>query len=131
MLRPGDLIRYSYLWAREAASGEETGRTFRPACIVVRTPSNPSSVFVFPLTLQKPSSGRAYLAVTEIECRRGGVDYPSYLILDEYNRFLETEAFDLETPEPIGAFSASFLRKVALSVKELAGARRLRAVKRR
>lgn len=74
---------------------------------------------------------RASLAVTEIECRRGGIDYPSFLILDEYNRFLETEAFDLETPEPIGAFNATFMRRIALSVKELAQTRWLRAVTRR
>jgi len=130
MLKPGDLIRYGYLWAREAARGEETGRKFRPACIVVRTPSQPSSLFVFPLTSQRPGEERAYLAVTEIECRRGGLDYPSFLILDEYNRFLESDAFDLEAPEPIGAFSPSFMRKIALTLKDVARTRRLRAVTR-
>lgn len=98
---------------------------------MVRTPPPASSLFVFPLTSQQPSAERAYLAVTEIECRRGGIDYPSFLILDEYNRFLETEAFDLEVAKPLGAFSGSYMRKIALSVKSVAGNRRLRAVPRR
>ncbi|MCJ2014088.1 hypothetical protein [Methylobacterium sp. J-076] len=131
MLKPGDLIRYHYLWAREAAQGEESGRKARPACIVVRTPADPACLFVFPLTSQHPGPDRAFLSVPEIECRRGGLGGPSFLILDEYNRFLVTEAFDLEAPEPIGAFSGSFLRKVAASVKDLAQSRRLRAVTRR
>jgi hypothetical protein len=36
MLKAGDVIRYGYLWAREAAKGGESGRKARPACIVVR-----------------------------------------------------------------------------------------------
>ena len=131
MLKPGDLVRYGYLWAREAARGEETGRKFRPACVVVRTPAPASSLFVFPLTSQQPDADRAYLTVTEIECRRGGLDYPSFLVLDEYNRFLESEAFDLEATKPIGAFSTSFLRKIARAVRDLARERRLQAVQRR
>lgn len=69
--------------------------------------------------------------MSEIECRRGGLDVPSFLILDEYNRFLETEAFDLEEPRPIGAFSAALLRKIAMRVKALGEGRRLRGVVRR
>jgi hypothetical protein len=71
------------------------------------------------------------MAVTEIECRRGGLDDPSFLILDEYNRFLETEAFDLEAPQPIGTFGAPFMRKIAKSIKTLAERRRSTAVTRR
>lgn len=131
MLKPGDLIRYNYLWAREAARGEESGRKARPSCVVVRTPAKPSVLFVFPLTSQQPGSERAFLAVPEIECRRGGLGYPSFLILDEYNRFFEDEAFDLEVPKPIGAFSGPFLRTIAATVRERAQSRRLNAVTRR
>jgi len=131
MLKAGDLIRYYYLWAREAAQGEEGGRKARPACIVVRSRADPPSLFVFPLTSQRPGPDRPCLPVSEIECRRGGIDHPSYLILDEYNRFLESEAFDVISLKPIGAFSPTFMRKIAEAVKALAETRRLRAVSRR
>jgi hypothetical protein len=130
MLKPGDLIRYHYLWAREAANGEESGRKARPACVVVRAAANPAILFVFPLTSQRPGPERAFLAVSEIECRRGGLDHPSYLVLDEYNRFPESEAFDLASPAPIGAFSGTFLRRIARAVREIAATRRLQAVSR-
>lgn len=91
MLKAGDVIRYGYLrareaaklWAREAAKGGESGRKARPACIVVCSASQPSALFAFPLTSQEPGSDRTCMAVTEIECRRGGLDDPSFLILDE------------------------------------------------
>ena len=131
MLKPGDLIRFNCLWAREAARGEESGRKARPSCVVVRTPAKPSVLFVFPLTSQQPGPERASLAVPEIECRRGGLDYPSFLILDEYNRLPEDEAFDLEVPRAIGAFSGPFLRSIAAAVRDQAESRRLHAVTRR
>jgi hypothetical protein len=128
MLRQGDLIRYAYLWARQGEAGEESGRKSRPACVVVRTPGEAAALFVFPLTSQRPDASRAHLVVPEIECRRGGLDHPSFLILDEYNRFLETEAFGLEQPTPIGSFSPAFLRRIASQVKELASRRRVQSV---
>lgn len=132
MLDQGDVIRYAYLWARQAARGEEAGRKVRPACVVVRTPAVPAALFVFPLTTQQPDAAdRAFLAVPEIERRRAGLDRESWLILDEYNYFLETEAFDLETPAPLGAFSPAFLKRIAGLVQDLAKQRRLRAVARR
>jgi hypothetical protein len=131
MLKPGDIIRYGYLWARQADAGEETGRKARPACVVVRTPSNPAALFVFPLTSQNPGTGQPHLPVPEIECRRAGLDFPTYLVIDEYNRFLENEAFDLEAPAPIGAFSTPFLERIASAIKALSTARRVRGVVRR
>ena len=128
MLKPGDLVRYGYLWARQADAGEESGRKARPVCVVVRTPTTPAALFLFPLTSQRPDAARACIAVSEIECRRGGLDYPSYLILDEYNRVRADAAYDLETPGPIGAFSPACLRKIAARIKEVARQRRLRGV---
>lgn len=36
-------------------------------------------------TARKAGSERPHIASTEIDCRRGGLDYPSCLIIDEYN----------------------------------------------
>jgi hypothetical protein len=131
MLKPGDLLRYYYLWARQADAGEESGRKARPVCIVVRTPVEPAALFLFPLTSQKPDRSRAHIAVSEIECRRGGLDFPCWLILDEYNRVQFDEAYDLVTTTPIGTFSPAFVRKIAALIKEAAAKRRLRGVVRK
>ncbi|UCI25162.1 MULTISPECIES: hypothetical protein [unclassified Mesorhizobium] len=131
MFKPGDLLRYYYLWARQADAGEESGRKARPVCIVVRTPTTPAALFLFPLTSQQPHATRTYIAISEIECRRGGLDFPSWLILDEYNRARVDEAYDLVTTKPIGSFSPAFVRKIAGLIKEAAEERRLRGVVRK
>ena len=130
-LKPGDVVRYYYLWARQAEAGEESGRKARPVCVVVRTPAEPAALFLFPLTSQKPEPSRTHLAVGEIECRRGGLDHPSWLILDEYNRVPVDEAYDLVATAPIGAFSPAFVRKIAASIKQAAAQRRLRGIARK
>ena len=131
MFKPGDLLRYYYLWARQADAGEESGRKARPVCIVVRTPTTPAALFLFPLTSQQPDATRTYIAVSEIECRRGGLDFPSWLILDEYNRVQTDEAYDLASTRPIGSFSPAFVRKIAGLIKEAANQRRLRGIVRK
>ncbi len=131
MFKPGDLLRYFYLWARQADAGEESDRKARAVCIVVRTPTTPAALFLFPLTSQQPEATRIYIAVSEIECRRGGLDFPSWLILDEYNRVRTDEAYDLATVKPIGSFSPAFVRKIAGVIKEAANQRRLRGIVRK
>ncbi|WP_434721857.1 hypothetical protein [Mesorhizobium sp. RIZ17] len=131
MFKPGDLLRYYYLWARQADAGEESGRKARPVCVVVRTPTTPAALFLFPLTSQQLSPTRTSIAISEIECRRGGLDFPSWLILDEYNRVRTDEAYDLVTTKPIGSFSPAFVRKIAGLIKEAADQRRLRGVARK
>ena len=102
-----------------------------PVCVVVRTPKTPAALFLFPLTSQQPSPSRTSIAISETECRRGGLDFPSWLILDEYNRVRTDEACDLATTRPIGSFSPAFVRKIAGLIKEAADQRRLRGVVRR
>jgi hypothetical protein len=131
MFKPGNLLRYYYLWARQAEAGEESGRKARPVCVVVRTPTTPAALFLFPLTSQQPDPTRTYIAISEIECRRGGLDFPSWLILDEYNRARTDEVYDLATTKPIGSFSPAFIRKIAGLIKEAANQRRLRGIVRR
>ncbi len=130
MFERGDIVRFFYLWKRQADAGEETGRKARPACIVVRTPDNPSAVFLFPITSQQPDVHRVHLAFSEMECRRAGLDYPCWIILDEYNRVELDKAFDFESTQPIGSVSPVFLTRIAATVKEAARMRRLSGVAR-
>lgn len=47
MFERGQVVRFHYLWARQANAGEESGRKARPVCFVVRTPGNPGAVYSF------------------------------------------------------------------------------------
>lgn len=130
MFERGQIVRFFYLWKRQAEAGEETGRKARPACIVVRTPDNPGAVFLFPITSQQPDKDRLHLAFGEMECRRAGLAFPCWIILDEYNRVDLDKAFDFESTQPMGSVSAAFLARIAATVKEAARMRRLSGVAR-
>ncbi|MCD2173823.1 hypothetical protein [Rhizobium sp. C4] len=130
MLERGQIVRFFYLWKRQADAGEEAGRKARPACIVVRTPEKPGAVFLFPITSQQPAPERLSLPFAEIECRRAGLAYPCWIILDEYNRVELDKAFDFESTKPIGSVSPAFLARIAATVKEAARLRRLSGVAR-
>lgn len=130
MFERGQIVRFFYLWKRQAYAGEETGRKARPACIVVKTLDNPGAVFLFPITSQEPDADRLHLAFGEMECRRAGLAYPCWIILDEYNRVELDKAFDFESTQPIGSVSPAFLTRIAAIVKEAARIRRLSGVAR-
>lgn len=130
MLEPGQIVRFFYLWSREAAAGEESGRKARPTCVVVRTATAPGVVFLFPITSRLPGTDGVSLAISQMECRRAGLDFPCWIILDEYNRVELDKAFDFETTTPIGTFSPAFLKTVASTVKQAAAARKLAGVAR-
>ena len=130
MLERGQIVRFFYLWKRQSDAGEETGRKARPACIVVKTPDNPGAIFLFPITSQEPDADRLFLPFGEMECRRAGLVYPCWIILDEYNRVELDKAFDFESVKPIGSVSPAFLVRIAATVKEAARQRRLSGVAR-
>jgi hypothetical protein len=59
-LRTGAVIRFPYLWAREAEQGETEGRKFRPAAVGVRVPrpKGKDVLLLFPITSQEPAKDR-------------------------------------------------------------------------
>lgn len=77
-----------------------------------------------------PGTDRLSLAISQMESRRAGLDFPCWIILDEYNRVELDKAFDFETTTPIGSFSAAFLEAIASTVKQAAAARKLVGVAR-
>jgi mRNA-degrading endonuclease toxin of MazEF toxin-antitoxin module len=127
----GDIVRFNYLWARESEAGEECGRKARPVCVIVRTFADPAALFLLPLTSRRPSQTRTALTVPEIECKRGGLRAPCWIICDEYNRVTMDLAHDFESLDAVGTFSASFLKQIATSLKREAIARRAKMVIRR
>jgi hypothetical protein len=128
MLEPGHIVRFFYLWSRQAAAGEESGRKARPACVVVRSTAVPGAVFLCPITSQLPAPDRLSLAITQMECRRAGLDFPCWIILDEYNRVELDKAFDFDSTRPLGSFSPAFLKTIAVTVKQAVANRKLTAV---
>jgi len=105
------VIRYPYLWVREAGQGETEGRKYRPVAVGVRlTRTEGDMLLLFPITTKEPVSGRFSAEIPATEKRRAGldVDMRLWIILDEYNADIVGQSFYLEPDPPIGRFSKAF-----------------------
>jgi hypothetical protein len=111
-LRTGCVIRFPYLWVRQAERGETEGRKRRPVAVGVRIPRPASSdvLVLFPITTQPPSPDRFAAEITEMEKRRAGLDATLrlWIILDEYDQDTVDGSFYLEPEPPLGRFSKAF-----------------------
>lgn len=111
-LRTGAVIRFPYLWGRQAAQGETEGRKFRPVAVGVRIPKPKGEdvVVLFPITSQEPARGRFAAEIPDTEKRRAGLDgtIPLWIVLDEYNQDVIGRSFYLEPEAPLGYFSKAF-----------------------
>jgi hypothetical protein len=111
-LRTGCVIRFPYLWVREAERGETEGRKPRPVAVGVRIarPKGEDLLVLFPITSQPPSSDRFAIEIPEMERRRAGLDASLrlWIILDEYNQDVIGQSFYLEPEPPLGHFSKAF-----------------------
>jgi hypothetical protein len=111
-LRSGCVIRFPYLWVREAGRGETEGRKPRPVAVGVRIarPKSNDLLVLFPITSQPPSPDRFAVEIPEMEKRRAGLDagLRLWLILDEYNQDTIGQSFYLEPEPPLGRFSKAF-----------------------
>jgi len=111
-LRTGAVIRFPYLWAREAAHGETEGRKFRPVAVGVRIPKprGEDVLVLFPITSHEPAHGRFAAEIPDTEKRRAGLDGTMrlWILMDEYNRDVIGRSFYLEPEPPLGYFSKAF-----------------------
>jgi hypothetical protein len=112
-LRTGAVIRFPYLWAREAGRGETEGRKPRPVTVGVRIPKpkGEDMLVLFPITSHEPEKGRFAAEIPDTEKRRAGLDgaIRLWIILDEYNQDVIGRSFYLEPEPPLGYFSKAFL----------------------
>lgn len=96
--KPDLVIRYGFLWSREAARGAEEGPKDRPCTIVVATRRDKHDdirVIVAPITHEPPTDPTASIEIPPAICRRLGLDGDRHwLRLDELNRF-SWPGFDL------------------------------------
>lgn len=110
-IQTASVIRYPYLWVREAGQGETEGRKYRPVAVGVRIARiEGDMLLLFPVTTKEPEPGRFAAEVPAIEKRRAGldVDLRLWIIFDEYNADVVGQSFYLEPDPPIGRFSKAF-----------------------
>jgi hypothetical protein len=110
--RTGCVIRFPYLWVREAERGETEGRKPRPVAVGARIarPKGEDVLVLFPITSQPPFADRFAVEIPEMEKRRAGLDATLrlWIILDEYNQDTIGQSFYLEPEPPLGRFSKAF-----------------------
>jgi len=89
--RPGLVIRYAYLWEREAKAGQEEGVKDRPCAIVLvllREGRHPV-VRVLPITHTPPPDPAGAVEIPLATKQRLGLDSArSWVVLDEANDFI-------------------------------------------
>jgi hypothetical protein len=119
----GEVIPYSYLWAREREAGEESGRKVRPCVVVVAVqPVGKDAVLVVvaPITSQHPKTGDAAIEMPGALRAALKLDAsPSWVICNEVNQFV-WPGFDLgRTPEgaqSYGRIPGSFLQQIRAEI---------------
>ncbi len=88
--RPGLVIRYSYLWAREHHQGREEGIKDRPCAVLLATRNDDGDlrVIVLPITHTPPHNPENAIQIPASTGRRLGLDDDrSWIALTEGNAF--------------------------------------------
>lgn len=88
--KPGDVIRYSYLWRTEFLRGQEEGTKDRPCAIIAAVQKNNDAtiVTVLPITHSAPAQSQFAMEIPPITKRRLGLDSDrSWIVFDEANQF--------------------------------------------
>ena len=88
---PGLVIRYAYLWRREALTGSEEGAKDRPCAIVaaIKRENDETTVYVLPITHSPPGRDEDALELPQPTKIRLGLDSDrSWIVLSEANAFI-------------------------------------------
>ena len=89
--RPGLVISYAYLWAREHVGGAEEGLKDRPCAIIAarRVIAGREIITVVPVTHTPPADPADAVAIPPaLKAHLGLDDQPSWIIVTETNDFL-------------------------------------------
>lgn len=84
---PGLVVRYDYLWSREAAAGRTQGKD-RPACLVAASDSEakPRFVVLLPITHSPPLGDTVAIEIpAKVRQAIGLDDEPSWVVVSEFN----------------------------------------------
>lgn len=105
------VIRYPYLWVREAKRGETEGRKDRPVAVGVRLGrADGDLLLLFPITSRQPDPATFAVEIPDVEKRRAGLQVALrlWVVLDEYNTHVVGQSFYLDPEPPLGRFSKVF-----------------------
>ena len=95
---PGLVLRYSYLWAADAARGRDEDDKDRPAIVVITIddrPGEPPRVLALPITHSSPAAGVAAIEIPTTVATAAGLDMlRNWVVLSEFNEFI-WPGFDL------------------------------------
>jgi hypothetical protein len=109
--KPGLIVRYDYLWSREAAAGRDQGKD-RPTCLVAASDSltRPRYVVLLPITHSMPDAGTIGIEIpAKVKQAIGLDDAPSWVIISEYNVDEWPNAGLSPIPGRPGSFSYGFI----------------------
>lgn len=83
----GTVLRYGYLWKREADAGQREGKD-RPVALVVGKRANDGECVVVPITHADPNDPALAIEIPDAERRRLGLDSErAWIVLAEFNAF--------------------------------------------
>jgi hypothetical protein len=88
--QPGLVIRYAYLWRREALAGQEEGGKDRPCAVVLahKDADGETRVYVLPVTHSPPGQKADAIAIPDAVQRRLRLDGErSWIVISEANVF--------------------------------------------
>jgi hypothetical protein len=108
---PGLVIRYDYLWSREAAAGRDQGKD-RPACLVAASDAiaTPRFIVILPITHTPPDKDTIGLEIPpKVRQALGLDDAPSWVIISDHNIDEWPNGGLVPLPGKPGAFSYGFI----------------------
>lgn len=133
--RAGSVLRYPYLWARQAGRGETEGRKSRPCAVILslRAGSGQTELRLCAVTTQPPQKDTHAVEIPEIEKRRAGLDgsLQLWVIVDEHNVDVFEQSFYIEPQSQIGAFSSAFTKELQAEMILALRQRNSKAIRRR
>ena len=134
--KPGEVIRYSYLWWSEARQGREEGLKDRPAAVVLtrRTEDKDTIVYVLPITHTPPHESEYGIEIPAATKRRLGLDDErSWIITTELNKFV-WPGYDVRRTQSgersYGLLPEKLIRELMESVRERARSKTIKSVDR-
>lgn len=135
--QPGLVVRYDYLWSRQADVGQDQGKD-RPTCLVAATDNliSPRYVVLLPITHTPPSGDTIGIEIPlKVKRAIGLDDEPSWVIVSEHNIDEWPNGGLSPLPGKPGQFSYGFIppglfAKIKAAFLKLAKRRRSTAVRR-
>lgn len=109
--KPGLILRYDYLWQREAVAGHDQGKD-RPACLVAASDSSfrPRFVVILPITHSPPAGDTIGIEIPPKARQAVGLgDERCWVIVSEHNVGEWPNAGLQPVPGQLGVFSYGFV----------------------